>query len=335
MPWKSDQDPYKIWLSEIILQQTRVSYGMGYFNKIVQRFPTVRALAEAEEDELLSLWKGLGYYSRARNLHFAAKQVVEKFGGEFPKNYEDILSLKGVGPYSAAAIGSFAFDLPYAVLDGNVFRVLSRFFGIDTPIDTSSGKKEFQQLAQSCLDQSSPGAYNQAIMDFGALVCLPKGAKCDICPISNTCMAALTDSVGKLPIKSKSVRVRERKFHFLVIRKGQQLLMQKRTDKDIWKGLYQMPLIESTNLLDTVSLKGEIRKKWHLTSDQDIRVEKLVTLNQRLTHQKITGTFFDVGIERRKLDGQWFSQSELEHIGLPKIIDDFIRLHSIFKTNDI
>ena len=244
LPWKESKNPYYIWLSEIILQQTRVEQGLPYYLKFVEHYPTVFDLANATEDEVLKDWEGLGYYSRARNLHAAAKYIATELDGHFPDTYDSILKLKGVGPYTAAAIASFAFQLPYAVVDGNVYRVLSRFFGMDTPIDSTIGKKQFANLAQQLLDPTKPDVYNQAIMDFGATWCTPKQAKCNKCPLSEQCAAFQTNRVEKYPIKQKKLKKRTRYFHYLIFNYSGQTWIEKRAGKDIWQGLYQFPLIE-------------------------------------------------------------------------------------------
>lgn len=245
LPWRQTRDPYRIWLSEIILQQTRVAQGWEYYLCFTERFPTVTALAAAPQDEVLKLWQGLGYYSRARNLHQAARDVVERFGGVFPIDYADVRSLKGVGDYTAAAICSFAYDAPYAVVDGNVFRVLSRLFGIDTPIDTVAGKRDFVRLAQEQLDKKDPATYNQAIMDFGAMQCVPVQPRCEVCPLASQCDARATERVAMLPVKQGRTKVRARWFNYLHLSCDGETLLYRREGNDIWQGLYEFPLIES------------------------------------------------------------------------------------------
>jgi A/G-specific adenine glycosylase len=235
MPWKKTRDAYKIWLSEIILQQTRVEQGTPYYKKLIKCFPTLQHLANANEDEVMSAWQGLGYYTRARNLRAAAKQIMNEYAGRFPSSYEEILMLKGVGTYTAAAISSFAFDLPYAVVDGNVFRVLSRIFDVRKPVDSAEGKKVFTALANDLLDKENPAAYNQAIMNFGAMVCLPVNPVCNECIFRRSCFAFTHQQVAELPVKSKKNAVRIRWFNFLVLEDGDKVLIEKRKEKDIWK----------------------------------------------------------------------------------------------------
>jgi len=240
LPWRETRDPYHIWISEIILQQTRVAQGYDYYLRFIQRFPDVFSLAAAQEDEVLLLWQGLGYYSRARNLHKAAQQIAAI--GAFPTEYEDIRSLAGIGDYTAAAIASFAYDLPYAVLDGNVYRVLSRYLGIDTPIDTTRGKHDFTALAAEMLDRQHPALYNQAIMDFGAMVCTPAATSCPDCPLVETCCAARDGRVSDLPIKSKKTKVRDRYLIYIYVRAQGNVLLHRRSNNDIWAGMYE-PLL--------------------------------------------------------------------------------------------
>lgn len=242
LPWRKISDPYKIWVSEIILQQTRVVQGYQYYLRFIEAFPTVEDLAAATEDKVLHLWQGLGYYSRARNMHFAAQQIVEN--GGFPTDYEGVRQLKGIGDYTAAAICSFAYNLPCAVLDGNVYRVLSRYFGIDIPIDTGKGKKYFSQLASELLPQKNSADYNQAIMDFGAIQCVPKSPKCITCPLSGGCVAFNDKKVESYPVKSHRTKVTERFFVYLRISTPEGLWLHRRAKGDIWEGLYEFPLLE-------------------------------------------------------------------------------------------
>lgn len=243
LPWRSTRNPYYIWISEVILQQTRVAQGYDYFVRFVERFPTVEALAEALEDEVMRMWQGLGYYSRARNLHHAAQQIVAM--GGFPKTYEGIRSLKGVGDYTAAAIASFAFDIPKAAVDGNVCRVWSRVFGITDPIDSAHGKQQIAEAAQTLLPPKQAAKYNQAVMEFGALQCVPKSPDCSVCPLADKCVALAEGRVGQLPIKSHKTKVAPRYLSYLYIHTGDSLLLHKRTAEDIWKNLYELPLIET------------------------------------------------------------------------------------------
>lgn len=243
LPWRRTRDPYLIWLSEIILQQTRVAQGLAYYMRFSARFPTPRALADAPEDEVLKCWQGLGYYSRARNLHAAAKSME----GSFPQTYEGVRALKGVGDYTAAAICSIAYKMPYAVVDGNVYRVLARVFAIDTPIDSPAGKKQFSVLAQELLDKNRPDDYNQAIMDFGATVCTPSTPQCLVCPLAGRCQALAAGRVEALPVKAQKTKVSARYFHYIYVKQGKNTWLYKRGPGDVWQNLYEPPLVETKN----------------------------------------------------------------------------------------
>ena len=245
LPWRRTRDPYRIWLSEVILQQTRVAQGMEYYFRFTERFPDAASLAAAPEDEVLKLWQGLGYYSRARNLHAAARQVVERFGGRFPVALDEVRSLRGVGDYTAAAFCSAAYDAPCAVVDGNVYRVLARLFDLDAPIDSTAGKRAFAELAQSQLDTARPGRYNQAIMDFGALQCTPSSPRCETCPLSGRCLALAAGTIATRPVKQGKTKVRDRWFNYLHLSSGDHTLLRRREGRDIWQGLYEFPLIET------------------------------------------------------------------------------------------
>jgi len=245
LPWRNTTDPYKVWLSEIILQQTRVDQGMSYYIHFAETFPTIKHLADAPEQKVMKLWQGLGYYSRARNLHTAAKTVRDEFDCKFPNTHDKILRLKGVGSYTAAAIASFCFNECYPVVDGNVYRVLARLYGIKTPIDSTKGKKDFHELAFTLINKKNPGLFNQAIMEFGALQCKPKNPDCEICPLNSKCIAFEKKLVDKLPVKSKSLKQRNRYFNYFFIHDKNSLLLRKRTGKDIWENLYDFPLIET------------------------------------------------------------------------------------------
>lgn len=245
LPWRKTDDPYKIWISEIILQQTRIAQGITYYQRFTERFKTIRELAEAHEDEVLKLWQGLGYYSRARNLHSAAKSIVHDFKGKFPNQYDDIIQLKGIGPYTAAAIVSIAFSIPKATVDGNVFRVLARYFGIETAINSSAGQKEFSVLANELLDKNDPGTFNQALMEFGALQCVPQNPDCRNCPFAGSCAAFSSDLVDRLPVKEKKTKQKERFFYYYLIEDNDSIYLEKRTGNDIWKNLFQLPMQET------------------------------------------------------------------------------------------
>ena len=298
LPWRNTNDPYLIWISEIILQQTRVAQGYAYYQRFIERFPNLESLAAAEENEVLKYWQGLGYYSRARNLHQAAISV----NGVFPVRYEDILKLKGVGIYTAAAICSFAYNQPHAVVDGNVYRVLSRFFGINEPIDSGKGKKIFASLAHDLLDKIQPALYNQAIMDFGALQCTPLSPDCTVCPFKNRCFAFNHNMVSSLPIKQNKTKTSERFFYYLLIRDNGNIYLNKRTENDIWKNLYELPLIESNTAL---AVDDFIRKQEFASifkEDSVVNVRLLNKTKHVLSHRIIYADFYELEAQDIKMD---------------------------------
>lgn len=298
LPWRNTTDPYLIWISEIILQQTRVAQGFDYFMRFTERFPDVRSLAEAGEDEVLKYWQGLGYYSRARNLHTAAREIVNRFGGEFPRNYKEVLSLKGIGEYTAAAVCSFAWRQPYAVVDGNVYRVLSRVFGIESPIDSTAGKKEFAALAQLLLDRKRPDMYNQAIMDFGALQCVPKSPDCLFCPFRERCVAYAGGKINRLPVKEGKTVVKPRYFNYLHVRCGEQILIGRRSGKDIWQNLYEFPLIETLQAMEWEEL---VKQEEFVRLLGGVREMKMVRMRSEmkhvLSHRVIYARFYELEIK--------------------------------------
>lgn len=352
LPWRETRDPYAIWLSEIILQQTRIAQGWEYWERFMAQYPTVEDLAAAHEDEVLKLWQGLGYYSRARNLHTAAKQIVAL--GHFPDTLEGIKQLKGVGDYTAAAIGSFAFDIPAAVVDGNVYRVLARYFGIDTPINSTQGKKEFAALAQSLLPSSkasdslptsSPvAAYNQAMMDFGAIQCTPQSPKCLLCPLAETCEAMRTNRVAELPVKQKTMKVKTRHLSYIYIRCKGETAIRRRGEGDIWQGLWEpfnaSDIAEacaspssaqaslsstkfSTSLTKLSSFKKELAADLHLSN-----VDALQLLAQDvkhvLTHRILLADFYLLETDAHPQlpdDYIWIKEEEIEDYGIPRLIE--------------
>lgn len=327
LPWKNEKDPYKIWLSEIILQQTRAEQGLPYYERFIEQYPDVHQLARAPEAEVFRLWQGLGYYNRCRNLIAAAQTVSRDYKGKFPRNYEEILALKGVGTYTAAAIASFAFGLPYAVLDGNVYRVLARYFGIDTETDSTSGKKQFQELAQALLDEQQPAAFNQAIMDFGASVCKPKGADCASCILSPECVAFKQDMVSLLPLKGKKIKVSERHFHYFVLQAGDEVYIQQRRKKDIWQDLFEFYLVETGQ---ATLQPGELPA---LTGIPAQLPEPAFTNRQRLTHQLIISDFYLLHLKKKPgnlENGLWVKNSLLKNYAFPKTILSFFNRKNYF-----
>ncbi|HMG83718.1 MAG TPA: A/G-specific adenine glycosylase [Ferruginibacter sp.] len=327
MPWKGEKDPYKIWLSEIILQQTRVEQGLAYYNRFITQFPTVQKLAKAPETIVFKLWEGLGYYTRCKNLIASAKYIAGELKGKFPVDYEGILSLKGVGPYTAAAISSFAFNLPHAVVDGNVFRVLSRFYGIATPIDSTAGKKEFTQLANELLDKKLPGIYNQALMDFGATVCKPQQPLCGTCPLQTSCSAYLQEITNELPIKEKSIIKKTRWFYYLIIEYNNAVLVHKRGAKDIWENLYEFVLIENDKILPLENIKKlpAVKKIFGKTSFEVMQISK--PYRQLLTHQTIHGQFIKIKVAAPlPIAGyEAVSQKRLDKLPFPKFITGYLK----------
>lgn len=320
LPWRNITDPYLIWVSEVILQQTQVAQGLNYYLRFIQAFPTFKDLAVAQEDEVLRLWQGLGYYSRARNMHAAAQDIANK--EKFPATYEEIRQLKGIGEYTAAAICSFAYNQPYAVLDGNVYRVLSRYFGISTPIDTTAGKKEFSYLANELLDKKNSAVYNSAIMDFGALQCRPKAPNCQQCPLQETCSAYTHNKVEELPIKSKKVKIRERFFTYFVFTHSNTIFLQKRPAGDIWQGLYEPLLIEnnsSKNVKEIINtLSGTLQHKTYTLSPI---AESVLHI---LTHQRLNINFYETKLETiPEFIRKEFTAVEIENIheyGMPQVV---------------
>jgi A/G-specific adenine glycosylase len=297
MPWKAEKDPYKIWLSEIILQQTRVEQGWDYYSRFLAAFPNIEKLAKSPEQKVFKLWEGLGYYTRCKNLIATAKFIVKERQGKFPDTYYEILNLKGIGPYTAAAISSFAFNLPYAVVDGNVFRVLSRFFGIDTAINSSAGKNLFTALAEELLDKKLPGIYNQSIMDFGAMICKPKNPLCGDCPVKTKCAARLQGKIDVLPVKVGKPVKRSRWFYYLIIEYKGKVYVRKRGAKDIWENLYEFILIETGKLLSVENLKAtEFFKIIAAKNKMDI-VHISKVYKQQLTHQTIQGRFIQLKVK--------------------------------------
>lgn len=326
-PWKKEKDPYKIWLSEVILQQTRSEQGLPYYNRFIAAFPTIIDLANADDDSVFKLWQGLGYYNRCRNLLFTARFIKDQYNGVFPKNYNDISALKGVGAYTAAAIASFAYNLPYAVVDGNVYRVLSRYFGIDTPIDSTIGKKEFAHLSQSLIPVEQPSSYNQAIMDFGATVCTPKQPLCASCLFSNRCIAYRQEMTTLLPVKSKKLVIKERYFNYFLLQHGAKIYIEQRDDKDIWANLYQPLLIEGNidSCLEKLLANG--------ISVTNTQMEMVYQTKQRLTHQLIHFTFFKIDLVHipNGLDARNFMNiKKLRNLAFPKTIISFFDNKSYF-----
>ena len=332
LPWRKTSDPYRIWLSEIILQQTRVSQGTAYYHKFVERFENVQALAEASEDEVLKLWQGLGYYSRARNLHSAARFIVRELGGRFPSDYEGLLRLKGIGKYTAAAIASIAYREPVPAVDGNVYRVLSRIYGISLSIDSTEGKKEFERIAHSIMNRDRPDLHNQAMMEFGALQCVPKKPHCEACPVSEDCFARRHGRVDELPVKQGKKELTHRFFHYLIIQDQGHVWIHQRTTQDIWKNLYQFPLIETPSCVSMEQLKKHDDWKklfsYHRIAMEKISSEKI----HILSHQKIHAFFYFLLLVRQNPRNDFLSThfirmplEELHRLAVPRLIETALR----------
>lgn len=325
LPWRNTTDAYIIWLSEIILQQTRVEQGMPYFYRFAKRYPTVTAFAAAHEDEVLRLWQGLGYYSRGRNMLKTAQLVQEKYNGVFPVKYDELIKLKGIGEYTAAAISSFSANEARAVVDGNVYRVLARYFGVDEPINSPKGKKMFQQMADGLLNKEQPAAHNQAMMEFGAMLCKPKNPACGICPLRVGCVAFKTNATGYLPVKLKTVKIRKRFFNYMLISDGKKILINKRGEGDIWANMYDLPLIETPELMEAVEVLA--LPQMNVFGQNIALKENSAVIKHVLTHQHLFIRFFVLKDFPEKLQERWFitDVEDLENIALPKAIFIFIK----------
>ena len=331
LPWRNTHDPYRIWLSEIILQQTRVQQGLPYFEKFVENFPTVMDLASAPEQEVLRLWQGLGYYSRARNLHSCAKTVVEEHGGRFPANYKELIKLKGIGPYTAAAIASFAFKEVVPVVDGNVYRVLSRLFGITTDIAQPSAYKEFFSVALQLISKEHPDLFNQAIMEFGAMHCTPLKPLCMYCPLKENCFAFQHSKQKELPVKKSRVKMKHRYFHYFIITsEDEKILMRCRKEKDIWEGLYDFYLVEAENFLSPETLNASLLQQ--LMTENSILFRESGEFTHQLTHQRLHVKFFHVkcsykvweNVNNMAPEFKKFSIEETEALPKPILIKNYL-----------
>jgi len=331
LPWRKSKHPYFIWLSEIMLQQTRVVQGLAYYLKFTEEFPTVFDLAKADESTVLKMWQGLGYYSRARNLHFSAKYIANELNGEFPSTYKEIIKLKGVGDYTASAIASICFNEPTAVVDGNVYRVLSRYFGIATPINSSAGIKEFKALAQSLLDTKQPGTYNQALMDFGAMHCKPQNPLCDTCPFANSCVALEKKLTKELPVKEKKIKITKRYFNFLVIKTDDHnTILKERKGKGIWQGLYQFPLIETKNISNQREIVASEEFQNLFPAETTLSLFNKKEIIHKLSHQHLYTQFWIV--ETSSLKEASISWENIEDYPVPILIANFLKEYQL-KSN--
>lgn len=325
LPWRTTKDPYKIWLSEIILQQTQVVQGLAYYERFISQFPDIQSLALAEQESVLKLWQGLGYYSRARNLHKTAQIIVNQYDGVFPNQYKDILKLPGIGPYTAAAIVSFAFDQAYPCLDGNVYRVLSRIYGIESPIDDAKSRPEYMAVLEDWIQGQKPSLFNNAIMEFGAMMCKPDAPKCSECPIAINCKALKLNAVQKLPIKAKSIKKRFRFFNYFFIQQNGQIAIRKRIGKDIWQGLYELPLIESKHFLTADEINGMISSA---VVNRFNGMDLMFEAKHVLTHQTIQAQFWSIETEGRikVLDDTviWVPINEIQNYPVSVLIEKFL-----------
>ncbi len=325
MPWKGEKDPYKIWLSEIILQQTRVEQGLAYYNRFIKTYPTIKELAEASEINVYKLWEGLGYYSRCKNLIVTAKFISNDLKGKFPESYESILNLKGIGPYTASAISSFAYNLPYAVVDGNVMRVLSRFFGISIPTDSTEGKKYFSILANKLINNKLPALYNQAIMDFGATVCKPLLPLCSTCNLQTECTAFNENAVKNYPFKKGKLIKKNRWFYYIIAEFKGGIYIRKRVQKDIWQNLHEFILIEKDKMIKPQSILTS--KLFKNIAGKDYKIINISAINkQQLTHQTVYGCFIHILLHKKSLlEGfELFKKSELKQLAFPKLMTNYI-----------
>lgn len=326
MPWKGEKDPYKIWLSEIILQQTRVEQGWSYYEKFIAAFPTILHLAGANEEKVFKMWEGLGYYSRCKNLIATARKIASDHKGKFPSTYDEIKQLPGIGPYTASAIASFAFNEPYAVLDGNVQRIIARYFGMSTPVDTTAGKKLYQTMAQSLLHDDEPGIYNQAIMDFGAVVCKPQNPLCSDCVQQKECEAFRHNLVNQLPVKQKTIVRKERWFYYFIIECRNKVYIRQRTGRDIWENLFEFVLFESPAAIDEISNKLPFLKQ--LVNGQTFHIDNISrTYRQQLTHQTIHGRFIKMTVNKSLpslKDFMLIEKGQLTEYAFPRFITIYL-----------
>ena len=329
LPWRHDPTPYEVWLSEVILQQTRVNQGMDYYLRFIERWPSVTDLAKATEKEVLKMWQGLGYYSRARNLHKCAKQIVEQYDGKFPADFEQLKKLQGIGNYTAAAIASIAFNLPHAVVDGNVYRVLSRLFDINTPINNTEGQTLFSHLADELLNRERPGLHNQAMMEFGALHCTPKNPNCLLCPLQAQCLAFAHQTVMQRPVKLQKVKVTNRYFNYLVIRIKDSIYMHKRSDNDIWRNLYDFPCIESEKPMTVEEVLATEQFKQLIENKPFTIVKVSPVFTHKLTHRTILAQFIELKLEKKLLrietkDLFLARKTDLGNFPIPRLIDLYL-----------
>jgi A/G-specific adenine glycosylase len=335
LPWRKTRDPYAIWVSEVILQQTRVAQGLAYYHRFLENFPTVQSLAAAPLDAVMKVWQGLGYYTRARNMHVAAEQVVKEHKGKFPYTYEGLRSLRGVGDYTASAIGAFAFDIPRPAVDGNVYRIMARMFGVFTPIDTPAGQRELYDLSMEVLDKKRPALFNQAIMDFGGTLCTPKNPACGNCPFVDSCYAFRNACIDQLPTKSKKVKVRDRYFTYLMVRYKDFTFIHQRGEKDIWHSLYEFPLIETVKPATLKMLKKTPEWKDWFDKEKLTVLHVSEAMKHMLSHQRLYAQFYILEAKRLPyMLAQNFLQVKIDSVSgysTPRLIDSYMAAEPVEK----
>ena len=329
LPWRNNPSPYEVWISEVILQQTRVNQGMDYYLRFTKKWPTVNDLAQASEEEVLKMWQGLGYYSRARNLHHCARQVVEEYGGQFPTDFVKLKQLKGIGDYTAAAIASIAYNLPHAVVDGNVYRVLARLYDIDTPININEGQKLFAQLADELLNRKQPGLHNQAVMEFGALHCTPKNPNCLLCPLQAQCLAFAHQTVMLRPVKLAKTKVTTRYFNYLILKINDSVYLHKRSGNDIWKNLYDFPCIESQEPMTVEEVVTSDAFLQLIENNPFTIIKSSPVFTHKLTHRTLLAQFIEIKLEQELLQIQTKDlflahETELGSFPIPRLIDLYL-----------
>ncbi|HKK80943.1 MAG TPA: A/G-specific adenine glycosylase [Prolixibacteraceae bacterium] len=332
LPWRDNPVPYKIWLSEVILQQTRISQGLSYYHRFVDKYPTINSLANANEEEVLKLWQGLGYYSRARNMLEGAKQIIDKYDGKIPDNFNDLLKIKGIGEYTAAAIASIAYNVPIAAIDGNVNRVITRYFGISEATNSSKGQKIIKEKANNIINPNTPGTHNQAVMELGALICKPRNPDCQHCPLQTECFAFNKELTGSLPNKIRKNNKKERFIYYFVISNKQYIVLSKRTNNDIWKNMYDFPHIENQEHLTTEELAES--KMWNaLFRGEKINIEKISAEHIHvLSHQRIHAFFIHISYDKQKLlppGSSLFKKKDAANLPTPKLIENYIYTNNV------
>jgi A/G-specific adenine glycosylase len=333
LPWRYSSDAYNNWIAEVIFQQTRINQGIEYYRRFIERFPSVESLANASEEEVLKMWQGLGYYTRARNIHITAKQIANELNGNFPSTYTEIKKLKGIGDYTAAAIASIVFNEPVPAIDGNVFRVLSRLFAIDLPVDTPEGRKYFRQIAENLIDHEHPGDFNQAVMEFGALQCIPRNPNCAVCPFKSDCLAYIRESIELYPKKIKTTTISVRYFNYIIIDRGQSIYFKKRTEKDIWKNLYDFPMVEGKQRIIPEDFLKSKQFKEILNNHPYSLINISEEFTHQLSHQKIIARFYYLSIDNEITLNEpilSINKEDIFTLPVPKIIETILNTYSLY-----